>query len=142
MTIRETERWLYRAWTASAEIAAKKQQLAEATSQVTAITSQLTGVTVGSTKDPHAKMDRYAILSGSLQQQIDKLMGVQIEITEVIDQVEDDQLRTLLTERYLNRRKWEQISDIMHYSHEGGYVFRLKREAVKAVQAILEGTVH
>ena len=141
MTIKQTERWLYRAWNTSEEIKAKMAQLEEATSQVTSITAQMSGMPGSVSKDPHARMDKYIILSGNLQSQIDRLAGTLNEITEVIDKVPDGQLRTLLTERYLNRRKWEDVSELMHYSYEGGYIFRLNREALKAVKDILE-SVH
>ena len=141
MTNKQIEKWLYRAWNASKEIDAKQAQLEEAISRVTSVTTALTGMPGNATKDSHAKMENYLILSENLQKQIDKLMGIQNEVTEVIDQVKDEKMRVVLTERYINRRKWEDISKIMNYSHEGGYIFRINRMAIQAVKDILE-TVH
>lgn len=141
MTNKQTEKWLYRAWNASEEIDAKQTQLEEMRSRAMSVTATLTGMPGRASKDPHAKMEKYLLLSENISIQIDKLIGIQKEVTEVIDKVQDDRMRIVLTERYINRRKWEDISNIMHYSHEGGYVFRLNRLAIQAVKDVLE-TVH
>ncbi len=54
---------------------------------------------------------------------------------DVIAQVRDDTLRTVLTKHYAGGQTWEQVAEELNYSVRG--VYRLHRKALAAVQGIL-----
>ncbi len=54
---------------------------------------------------------------------------------DVIAQVRDDTLRTVLTKHYAGGQTWEQAAEELNYSVRG--VYRLHRKALAAVQGIL-----
>lgn len=138
MTVYDAEDWLMRGWCIEREISAKKEQLAVLMDSVTSITAQLSGVPGSPSKDPHRKMDSYAILSGELQKEIDNLIKIQTEVSEAINAVDNEQLRVLLIERYINRKTWKDISDILHYSYDGKRVFQLRTDALKKIKDYIE----
>lgn len=142
MTVYDAEDWLMRGWCIEREISAKKEQLAVLMDSVTSITAQLSGVPGSPSKDPHRKMDSYAILSGELQKEIDNLIKIQTEVSEAINAVDNEQLRVLLIERYINRKTWKDISDILHYSYDGKRVFQLRTDALKIIKDYIELHYH
>lgn len=142
MTVYDAEDWLMRGWNVEREITAKREQLASLMDSVTSITAQLSGVPGSPSKDPHRKMDSYAILSGDIQKEIDALCKIQTEVSNAINSVDVDQLRVLLIERYINRKTWKEISDILHYSYDGKRVFQLRTDALKKIKDYIELHYH
>ena len=78
----------------------------------------------------------YAELSLAVDRQIEKLEQVRAEILQVIGQVEDNTLATLLTEYYVNDKTWEEVAVQMQYSWR--WVRRLHARALDQVQEILD----
>jgi len=61
----------------------------------------------------------YADYSREIDNQIDKLIRIKREIQNAINRVSDSTLCTLLIERYINFKTWEQIAVDMNYSLRG-----------------------
>ena len=58
------------------------------------------------------------------------------EIADIINQIEEENLRDVLRLRYLEFRKWEDIAYILHYSRAN--IFILHNKALKKVDEILK----
>jgi len=54
---------------------------------------------------------------------------------DVIAQVRDDTLRTVLTKHYAGGQTWEQVAEELNYSVRG--VYRLHKKALAAAQDII-----
>ncbi|WP_317366358.1 DUF1492 domain-containing protein [uncultured Tyzzerella sp.] len=82
-----------------------------------------------------SKVENKALDLVSLKKDIDlhnfKIEEVKMEISCVIDKLEDDTLKTLLRLRYLEFRKWGDIMYILHYSRRN--VFYRHNEALKEI---------
>ena len=63
---------------------------------------------------------------------IDKLVDLKAEITTVIKEVDDPELQSLLEQRYLNFRTWEQIAVDMGYNVR--HLYRMHDKALKKVR--------
>ena len=129
MTAKE---WLIRARKMSGRLRAlqtsKEQAFARATSVVVSGGEHVSG---GEPADKHAA---YAELSLSVDRQIEKLEQVRAEILQVIGQVEDNTLATLLTEYYVNDKTWEKVAVQMQYSWR--QVMRLHGQALCEIRTI------
>lgn len=67
--------------------------------------------------------------------ELELLEATEREVSKTISQVSDGTLRTLLYERYINCKKWEQIAVDMNYSFRG--VTKMHGRALQAVQEIM-----
>ena len=81
------------------------------------------------------KLAAYAEVSLAADRQIEKLEQVRAEILQVIGQVGDNTLATLLTEYYVNDKTWEEVAVQMQYSWR--WTMKLHGKALRAVEAIL-----
>lgn len=70
-------------------------------------------------------------LENEINQDIDMLVDLKTEIMQVIKKVDDLELQTLLEQRYLNFRTWEQIAVDMGYNVR--HLYRMHDKALKAV---------
>ena len=86
--------------------------------------------------EPGDKLAAYAEVSFAVDRQIAKLEHTRAEILQVIGQVEDNTLSTLLTEYYVNDKTWAQIAAQQHYSWR--WTMKLHSKALQTVEAILE----
>lgn len=84
--------------------------------------------------EPGDKLVAYAEVSLTADRQIEKLEQVRAEILQVIGQVEDNTLATLLTEYYVNDKTWEEVAVQMQYSWR--QVMRLHGQALCEIRAI------
>lgn len=129
MTAKE---WLIRARKMSGRLRAlqesKAQAFARATSVVVGGGEHVSG---GEPADKHAA---YAELSLSVDRQIEKLERTRAEILQVIGQVEDNTLSTLLTEYYVNDKTWEEVAAEQHYSWR--QVMRLHGHALQIIREL------
>lgn len=129
MTAKE---WLSRARKMSGRLRAlqtsKEQAFARATSVVVGGGEHVSG---GEPADKHAA---YAELSLAVDRQIEKLEQVRAEILQVIGQIEDNTLSTLLTEYYVNDKTWEEIAAEQHYSWR--QVMRLHGHALQIIREL------
>ena len=49
---------------------------------------------------------------------IDKLYAIKLEILTAINEVDDGKLRTILIEKYINNKTFEEVAEILSYSKE------------------------
>lgn len=68
--------------------------------------------------------------------EIELLIATERDIQNAIDKVNDETLRTLLYERYINGKTWEQIAVQMNYGYRR--VTQLHGKALNAVKDFLE----
>ena len=108
----------------------KQRAYARAASCTAGLGERVSG---GEPADKHAA---YAELSLAVDRQIEKLEQVRAEILQVIGQIEDNTLATLLTEYYVNDKTWEEVAVQMRYSWR--WVRRLHARALDQVQEILD----
>lgn len=73
-----------------------------------------------------------AELSESIEQHIREAKKLRAQVQQVIDGVEDNTLHTLLTYRYIQGKKWEEIALLMCYDYR--YVKKLHKKALFAIQ--------
>ncbi|MBQ1792159.1 MAG: DUF1492 domain-containing protein [Oscillospiraceae bacterium] len=100
-------------------------------------TAQLTGMPRGSGTDWTDAAVRVMEYEQQIAAEIEELCRVKTEIRAVIDAVEDKRYRELLTARYLDQKRWEQIAVDMHYSYM--QVHRLHKEALQSIRVPEEG---
>ena len=79
---------------------------------------------------------KIADLDAEIKAEIDKLVDVQRDILQTIGKVDNECLRTILTERYINCWTFEQIADDIHYSYK--QTCRLHGKALIKVKNVLE----
>lgn len=77
-------------------------------------------------------IDKICELETSINSEIDQLMLVHQDIENIINQVQNEVLGTLLKYRYLNGFTWEQIAVLMNYSYS--QVCRLHGKALNEVK--------
>lgn len=85
--------------------------------------------------EPGDKLAAYAEVSLAADRQIEKLEQTRAEILQVIGQVEDNTLATLLTEYYVNDKTWEEVAVKVEKSWR--WTMNLHGKALKAVEKIL-----
>ena len=74
-----------------------------------------------------------------INSRIDELVNLKQEINDIIGKLPRLEHRIVLTKRYLQRKRWEQIAVEMEY--EGRQVRRFKTEALFQADQILSGNV-
>ena len=74
-------------------------------------------------------------LESEIDRDIDALVDLKREIMRVVNSVESAEYRTILEMRYLQFKKWEQISLLM--STDLRWVYRMHGKALKEVQQII-----
>lgn len=84
--------------------------------------------------EPGDKLAAYAEVSLAADRQIKKLEQTRAEILQVIGQVEDNTLATLLTEYYVNDKAWGEIAAELHYSCR--HVIRLHGHAMQIIREL------
>ncbi len=127
--------WLRRGWQIDQEINSLLRTKQETRDRLTSVTAGYDGESVQGTRDPH-KYDRLAELDEKIDQRIDQLVAVKQEIMDAIAQVEDSRYRTLLTERYMEFKTWEQIAVDMNYTWRR--VMQLHGEALNSIGQVVD----
>lgn len=94
-------------------------------------TAQLTGMPRGAGTDWTDTAVKVMEYEQQIAEEIEELCRVKTEIRAVIDALDDKRYRELLTARYLDQKRWEQIAVDMHYSYM--QVHRLHKEALRAI---------
>ena len=113
-----TKEWLKRGWKLDREI----NQLIEARDEAfTAATSTTCGtegekIQVSQKNTSEAKIIRYTAYTEQIDKRIDELYRIKQEILDAVSAVENATYRTLLFERYVLFKTWEQIAVDMNYS--------------------------
>lgn len=125
--------WLIRARKMRSRLRALQNSKERAFSKATSITvSGGERVSGGAPADTHAA---FAEASLAVDRQIEELERTRAEILQVIGQVEDNTLATLLTEYYINDKTWEEVAVQIKYSWR--WTMKLHGKALRVVEAIL-----
>lgn len=130
--------WLQRGWKLDQEINALEEAKRKAYDRCVSATARPDSVPGGAegSSPSDGGMSAYANFAALIDEQIDKLVDIKRETADVIQQVDDTILRTLLTQRYLNFETWGQIAVGMNYSYQH-VVQNLHPRALKRVDSIL-----
>lgn len=79
----------------------------------------------------------YMAYTEKINNRIKELNEIKTEIITVINNVQSSTLRTLLIERYINYKTWEQIEEILGYSYVH-IVHRLHPKALAIMKSVVE----
>lgn len=126
--------WLNRAWRLELEIRALEQEKDRAFGRACSTTGQTTDDRVQTSKSngSESRFASYAEYSMFLDKKIDQLYDVKKEVLDAIAEVDNPVYRALLTDRYINFKKWEQIAVDINYD----YYHVIKRLHPRAVAKI------
>lgn len=133
MTTKEVKQWLGRARYIDREIKSLEKALDDARDQATKMTQAYDGDPVHGTKDPH-KLDRLAEYVDMVQRKRDELIAIKREVTEAIFRLQDERLRIVLLDYYVNVMSWEEIAAQMHYCWR--YTMKLRRIAISEMEKL------
>lgn len=131
----EARTYLEQAYRIDQRINSKIEQVASLHNLATKANSTLTDMPGSSNRNIHRMEDiivKIVDLENEINQDIDTLVDLKTEIMQVIKKVDDLELQTLLEQRYLNFRTWEQIAVDMGYNVR--HLYRMHDKALKAVQ--------
>jgi DNA-directed RNA polymerase specialized sigma subunit len=132
-----TKEWLSRATNIDKEIGRLLRERRAAWDRAVSVTSRLNANNVSGTKDPH-KYDTLVAYENLIDAKVDELYAIKQEIMAAINNVQDSTLRALLTERYINGKKWEQIAIDLNYSWR--QIIRLHGRALQEITIPKDGT--
>lgn len=119
-------------------IDSKLEQITQLHALATKATSVISDVPPSGTRNVHRLEDIIAkidLLERSIDRDIDQLLDLKEEVMSVISKIENPEYRTVLEQRYLNCRKFEDIAAVMGYSLD--YCFALHRKALQCVETII-----
>jgi DNA-directed RNA polymerase specialized sigma subunit len=131
MTAKE---YLSQAYRIDQRINSKIEQVASLRELSLKATATLTDMPCGS-RNVHSKENIIAKmidLENEINADIDELVDLKREIVTAIKQVENNEYQTLLEQRYLCFKQWEQIAVDMGYSLQ--HTFRLHDKALKLIK--------
>ena len=117
----------------------KIDQIADIEALLTRVSATLSDVKVQTSVDDHKNED---LIIKMLEQReelfddFDRYARVRKEIKEVINAVDDNDLKLLLEMRYITYMKWEEIADKLGYSIQ--HVYRLRKKALARVEKIIQ----
>ena len=117
--MKEKRIYLEQAYRIDQRINCKMEQVSSLHSLATKATSTITDMPGSPTRNIHKMEDiiaKIVDLENEINDDIDKLVDLKAEITTVIKEVDDPELQSLLEQRYLNFRTWEQIAVDMGYN--------------------------
>lgn len=130
----EARTYLEQAYRIDQRINSKIEQVASLHNLATKANSTLTDMPGSPNRNIHRMEDiivKIVDLENDINQDIDMLVDLKTEIMQVIKKVDDLELQTLLEQRYLNFRTWEQIAVDMGYNVR--HLYRMHDKALKAV---------
>lgn len=131
----EARTYLEQAYRIDQRINSKIEQVASLHNLATKANSTLTDMPGSPNRNIHRMEDiivKIVDLENDINQDIDMLVDLKTEIMQVIKKVDDLELQTLLEQRYLNFRTWEQIAVDMGYNVR--HLYRMHDQALKKVQ--------
>lgn len=130
----EARTYLEQAYRIDQRINSKIEQVASLHNLATKANSTLTDMPGSPNRNIHRMEDiivKIVDLENDINQDIDMLVDLKTEIMQVIKKVDDLELQTLLEQRYLNFRTWEQIAVDMGYNVR--HLYRMHDKALMAV---------
>lgn len=106
------------------------------------VTQDMTAEKVQSSPKPDRIGEIIARKSDKIEElwsEVDRAQELMDEIEAVIRQVKREDLRLLLTLRYINFKKWREIEDIFGYDSQQRWVHKLHGKALNEVERIING---
>lgn len=123
--------WLVRVRVLDYEVEVAERHYREARERLTSTTPNYDGDNCTGTKDPH-KLDRLAVLWGTVQEKREALDAARAEIEAAINKLTDTKEREALMYYYLCNLNWPDISRVMHYSIR--QVLNIRRNALEHIE--------
>lgn len=119
-----------------AVIDSKLEQISELKSLATKVTPSysLEGKGNGVSDRVGRTVARIVDLENEINEEIDKLVGLQEQIRSMIELLDDYTLKTLLERRYLLHEGWETVADKMGYSSR--HITRLHIQAIDTLNKL------
>ncbi len=136
MTAKE---WLLRVRKAEMRLKALEESKQKAYARATAATRALRRDFAGSSGNFTSgdKNDAYIVLSAEIDRQKERIDRICAEITQVIGQMDDNVLATLLTEYYVNGKTWKKVAAVINYDYN--YTIRCKHpEALREIERLIK----
>lgn len=121
------------------QIDAKFEQIQQWRALAEKRTANYTPSPGGGSPTPDRRMDIVAKIVDAereLDAEIDRLIDLKKDISEVIARISHDRMRLLLELRYVNGHKWGEIARMMHYSESNAK--NLHSAALKKVSTLLD----
>ena len=107
-----------------------KQRMYERLTSVKATQYREIDVQGGIRKTSEDRIIEYIEYSEQINELIDELIKLKMTVVEQIEQIDDGLYRTILTERYVNNRKWDDVAEIMGYE-DTRPLFRIHNDALR-----------
>lgn len=130
MTARE---YLKQLWNIDDEITERMEELEELRAKAERCSApKMEGMPGGGAgeKDPISQtVIRIVDLDAYINFKIDELINLRTKITEQIDAISKQSYRSVLRNRYVLRKRWEDIAETMHYSIN--HCYRLEKQAIR-----------
>ena len=138
MTTAEVKEWLTQVRAIDKEVTALLNARDITLAQCTSITARPKEIDVLGSTDPRGDDPwiKYAELEADINEKIDTLCDTKREILAAIQRVNDGALRTLLVERYINVKTWEQVAEDMGYAW--AQIHRLHGQALNVIKDGME----
>ena len=76
----------------------------------------------------------YIEYSEQINEMIDELINLKMTVVEEIENIDDGLYRTLLTERYINNKIWDDVAGILGY--DSRHTLRLHNDALRAFSRV------
>ena len=107
-----------------------KQRMYERLASVKATQYREIDVQGGIRKTSEDRILEYIEYSEHINELIDGLVNLKMTVVEEIEKIDDGLYRTILTERYINNRKWDDIAGILDYE-DSRPIFRAHNDALR-----------
>ena len=131
--------FLSRAYRLELQVQSKTQQISDLRAMASHVSAFMGNEPVSHTRDVTGMQNTVAKIieeEARLNQEIDQLVDAKQEISEVIAQVQDVNLRLILEKRYLLFEYWEKIAVDLGYSSR--WIRDRHKMALRVVERILE----
>src|SRR5699024_8143519 len=92
-----------------------KSQMRKRLTSVKATQNREIDVKGGGRKTNENRIMEYIKYSEQINELIDELINLKMTVVEQIEQIDDGLYRTILTERYINNKSWEDVSKAINY---------------------------
>lgn len=134
-----TKEWLSRGWKLDNEINALLSEQKRAFDIACGTTTRISDDKVQASRGNSAetKFINYLEYSKMIDDRIDELYAIKQEILKAINKLEDNTYRTLLIERYINFKTWENIAVDMNYCYKH-IVHTLHPKSLKCIKEVIE----
>lgn len=107
-----------------------KQQMRKRLTSVQATQYREIDVQGGIRKTNEDRIIEYIEYSEQINELIDELVNLKMTVVEEVENIDDGLYRTILTERYINNRKWNDIADLLDYE-DSRPIFRAHNDALR-----------